>query len=172
MRIIKPLVVAALMSMAGFLYAENPKAIHLCLNFTNGSSAYINVQDGTDPENPPTLNVTPTALTVNVPQKEAEAKSYTYEATGIEKFYFAEMEVSGIKEVADNSNIVITTLGGGLVRVTGAASEEVRVYDMEGRQVEVKQSTDGGTTLITLENLGTGVYIISCKNATLKITKK
>ena len=116
------------------------------------------------------MNIGDHSITVTVPHLGAEAMTYTYEAANLDHFNFAEM--SGIAEIERTSEATITAMGGGLVRVSGANAGDVTVYDLAGRPVNVPQTTEGEATIISLDNLATGVYIVSYKSATLKITKK
>ena len=63
-------------------------------------------------------------------------------------------------------------MGNGMVRVSGANAGEVMVHDLSGRSVSVPQTAAGDAVTLSLGDLSTGVYIISYRSATLKITKK
>lgn len=168
MKHLRPLLAGAVMALGGAMASQ--ATVHLCMTFTDGTTAFINVQDGVDPENLPSMNIGDHSITVTVPQLGAEAMTYTYEASNLDHFNFAEM--SGIAEIERTSEATITAMGGGLVRVSGANAGDVTVYDLAGRPVSVPQTTEGEATVISLDNLATGVYIVSYKSATLKITKK
>lgn len=168
MKHLRPLLAGAVMALGGAMASQ--AAVHLCMTFADGTTAFINVQDGVDPENLPSMNIGDHSITVTVPQLGAEAMTYTYEAANLDHFNFAEM--SGIAEIERTSEATITAMGGGLVRVSGANAGDVTVYDLAGRPVNVPQTTEGEATIISLDNLATGVYIVSYKSATLKITKK
>lgn len=168
MKHLRPLLAGAVMALGGAMASQ--AAVHLCMTFADGTTAYINVQDGVDPENLPSMQIGDRSITVTVPQLGAEAMTYTYEAANLDHFNFAEM--SGIAEIERTSEATITAMGGGLVRVSGANAGDVTVYDLAGRPVSVPQTTEGEATIISLDNLATGVYIVSYKSATLKITKK
>lgn len=168
MKHLRPLLAGAVMALGGAMASQ--AAVHLCMTFADGTTAFINVQDGVDPENLPSMQIGDRSITVTVPQLGADAMTYTYEAANLDHFNFAEM--SGIAEIERTSEATITAMGGGLVRVSGANAGDVTVYDLAGRPVSVPQTTEGEATIISLDNLATGVYIVSYKSATLKITKK
>jgi hypothetical protein len=168
MKHLRPLLAGAVMALGGAMASQ--AAVHLCMTFADGTTAFINVQDGVDPENLPSMKIGDRSITVTVPQLGTEAMTYTYEASNLDHFNFAEM--SGIAEIERTSEATITAMGGGLVRVSGANAGDVTVYDLAGRPVSVPQTTEGEATIISLDNLATGVYIVSYKSATLKITKK
>ncbi len=156
------------MALGGALASQ--AAVHLCMTFADGTNAFVNIQDGIDPENLPSMNIGDRTVTVTVPQLEAEAITYTYEAANIDHFNFADM--SGIADIEDKSDATITAMGNGMVRVSGANAGEVMVHDLSGRSVSVPQTADGDAVTLSLGDLSTGVYIISYRSATLKITKK
>ncbi|MCM1076966.1 MAG: T9SS type A sorting domain-containing protein [Bacteroides sp.] len=172
MHFFKPIIATALIAMSGTIYAETTKSIHLIINFVKGGSTCINVQDGIDPNNLPTMNISSSSVTVTVPQLGKESQTYTYEATGIYNFYFDKLETSAIGQAVVDDKAAITAMGGGLIRVNSSIATDVIVHDLSGRQVDVEKSTDGSATIVSLDGLGSGVYIVSYKDATLKITKK
>lgn len=172
MNLIKPIVAGALMAIAGVVHAEETLQLHLCINFTNGTTAYINLEDGYDNANRPTLDTTPTSLTVTLPQTGADPAVYTYDVTAVDNFYFEQRTPTGIADAKADSKPVINVLGGGIVSVSGAEASDVYVFDVKGRAVNVEKNQQGGATVVSLSGVAPGVYVISSKSATLKITKK
>ena len=71
MKHLRPLLAGAVMALGGAMASQ--AAVHLCMTFADGTTAFINVQDGVDPENLPSMNIGDHSITVTVPQLGAEA---------------------------------------------------------------------------------------------------
>lgn len=168
MKHLRTLLAASVMAACGVPASQG--AVHLCMTFNDGTTAFVNIQDGVDPENLPTMQIGAQSVTVTVPQLGAEALTYTYEAAKVAQFDFADM--SSLGEIDSRSEASITALGDGLVRVSGAKAADVMVFDIAGRSVSVPMTAEGDVVTLSLADAATGVYIVSYKSATLKITKK
>lgn len=130
------------------------------------------------------MTFTPTTVQVVLPPKETSEPGvttppavYTFEVEELQSMEPIEAGTSAINDIIASENaIVITPLGGDLVRVTGKDSltpDSVKVYDMAGREHKVEIVSDGDSSLtLSLAQLQTGIYIVNISSHSLKITKR
>lgn len=131
------------------------------------------------------MTFTPTTVKVVLPPKESSEPGvstpqsvYTFEVEDLK--YMEPIEAgttTAINDILASENaIVITPIGGDLVRVTGKESlthENVKVYDMAGREQNIEVTADSETSLtISLARLQSGAYIVNISSHSLKITKR
>lgn len=80
---------------------------------------------------------------------------------------------SSIQNLTDNSNLIITNSGNGNILIKNIPKKynKVHVYNIEGKQVRVKQINSDSIEL-NVQNLSAGVYIVSISSPSGTIGKK
>ena len=93
-------------------------------------------------------------------------KSYSF--ADVERFYISETDdPNGVEAVLAKEGIRLQ----GDQLVVGTKTK-VRVFGLDGKQVPATQRTVAGKTIVGLERLPRGTYIVRAGNDTLKFNKK
>lgn len=94
----------------------------------------------------------------------------TYEFSGIKNFrYSATDDPSAIETVSVAERM---KLKGNILVARCGAKETVRVRDLSGKEVVTAVSRDGESTVVNLNPLPSGTYVISIGNSSIKVMKR
>lgn len=75
MKHLRTLLAASVMAACGVPASQG--AVHLCMTFNDGTTAFVNIQDGVDPENLPTMQIGAQSVTVTVPPATSTSPAST-----------------------------------------------------------------------------------------------
>lgn len=183
----KTLIVAAVVVLGSCL-ATSAKTTQLTINMKDGRSIVLDLTAGgtEDQKQLPVMTFTPTSVQVVLPPKESSDPGepqkpavYTFAVEDLQAMepIKTDSDLSSITDIlASGSTILIAPLGGDLVRVAGnedLKAKDVKVYDINGRLQNVDITSEApGEFIVSLANLGQGVYIVNISSHSLKIIKR
>lgn len=130
----------------------------------SGKSLIVSFNDGTRVEF--ALSTTPDVSFANDQMTVASTSTTAnYELWTVSTFTYGES--SGINGVADDH----FTMQGDKIIIDGEACK-VSAYSIDGKAVSLCSSAMGGKTIVSLDPLGRGAYIIKINNKAIKITRQ
>lgn len=99
----------------------------------------------------------------------SESATVTLARTSIADFHFEDAAL-GIGKVKSGDTL-FRIVGKGIVSLVNVSSSAVRVYDLQGKSVKAGIATDGQNTVVSLEQLPSGVYVISYLGNVIKVKR-
>lgn len=88
----------------------------------------------------------------------------------VAKVYVSTNATVAVREIKTDGNVLRS---GNMVNLTGyKPNETVALYTTDGRLLKQQSTDDQGCLVISLSQLGAGIYIIKTKYQSVKITKK
>lgn len=178
MRLLKPILTAALMTFIG-IFSASAVTDQLRLTFADGHSVVIALRDVGNEHTK--MFTTPEGITFSVPsEKEGEAPTtYTFDVSELQAVTSIEgesSEQSKIGEIADaTDNVTITPIAANTLLIAGSeikSAADIRVYDLNGRRVMADISGTGNEYILSIAPLQAGIYLINVGKTTIKVTKR
>lgn len=131
----------------------------------SAKSLVLTLADGTDVyfllggEKDPVMKVTNETVTV-------DTQSFTF--TDVVKFRISQTDdPNAIRELTSGS----TRFDGNTLFVS-SSDKQIQLYTVDGKKVDVKGSQTDGMTMIPVDNLSSGIYLLRVGNQTMKFIKK
>lgn len=161
-RIIFPVL---LLSVSIFVQASEPEST-LILSLKNGVKEFFFLSDR------PVIYFEDGTL-------KFRSSDFSADLDEVVKFYFDDVDreayelAQSVKGLKGDKNLAISYLDGKNVKMMGIESaNQIKVYSVDGRQVNARIESIGGGLNVCLEAQPAGVYIIRTNNQSFKITKK
>ena len=95
--------------------------------------------------------------------------STTYRLKEVKQWLFS--EYSGIESVEADEVRFVGVAPGVIDIISLSPVGDVHVYDIQGRSVEAKVTTEDTTVRVDLTSLAPGIYILNTPNNSIKITR-
>lgn len=170
----------ALLVLALFtgMATQAAESLLLTIRQADGSVTQIEIPfpDETAGEALPTMKFTETAVEITVPSKTegGEAKIHTIGVEALENSTF-DMTTTSLESTVMENSTVFSIPTANMVRIDAAGEvspKDVKVYDIAGQQMAVQVEARDNSAIVSLEGLAAGVYVISYKTNTIKISKR
>ncbi len=167
--------IAALAFACGLSAQGAEEPFYITFSYADGTKAQIEVPFPEEGAELPTMKFTEKSIEITIPSES------TGEAPKVHSVEIKDLESSNIggtssiqNTVLDNS-IVITPFGTDAVRIASpetVSAEEILLYDLNGRKLDVMAEISGNIAVVSLDRLPAGIYVINYRSKTIKVVTK
>lgn len=174
---IKTITLALALAAGATLSAAND-ALFFTFRHYDGTVTQIEIpfpEETAEPAQMPTMKFTDTSVEITIPS-ETPGEAPAVHSIGVEDLQNSTFDsTASLQGAVVESSTVFTVLEGNRIRVAAPgeiADGELRVYDLSGKHIACPVAIDGSVAVVSLDELGAGVYIIVYQDNNIKVTKK